>query len=67
MKNTKTNEQPLIKTAVDLLLKNLGPEKTTQLWQIFNVSKIDYLKIKPKFFAGKSIATICKEAKQFNR
>ncbi|OIO44271.1 MAG: hypothetical protein COY72_02105 [Candidatus Nealsonbacteria bacterium CG_4_10_14_0_8_um_filter_35_10] len=67
MKNTKIEEKTLLHSALEVLLKNLGPRKTTQLWQILTTSKIDYLKIRPKLFSGKSLGTIYKEAKKFNR
>lgn len=67
MTNTKIKEKTLLYSAIDVLLKNLGPRKTAQLWQILTTSKIDYLKIRHKLFSGKSLETLYKEAKKFNR
>lgn len=67
MKNIIAEKQSLLADAFEILLKNLGPQKTTQLWQIFVSSKTDYLKIKPTIFIGKNISSIYKEAEKFNR
>lgn len=52
MTNTKIEEKTLLYSAIDILLKNLGLRKTTQLWQILTTSKINYLKIRHKFFSA---------------
>jgi len=67
MKNISIKEKPLLQTAFEILIKELGPQKTTQLWRILGVSKIDYLKIRDKLFKGKSLTKLYKEAKKFNR
>jgi hypothetical protein len=59
-------EKPLIQDAFEVLLKELGPEKTIRLWQVFGVFGKDYLKFRKKLFKGKSIKKLYKEAKSFN-
>jgi hypothetical protein len=59
-------EKPLIQDAFEVLLKELGPEKTIRLWQVFGVFGKDYLKFRKKLFKGKSIKQLYKEAKSFN-
>ena len=69
MKSTsfKVKEKPLLQNAFEILMKELGPQKTTELWRILSSSKIDYLKTREKLFKGKSLAKLYKEAKKFNR
>jgi len=67
MKNTKTKEKPLIQSAFEILLRELGVEKTFQLWQVLGILKEDYLKSREKLFRKKSLAQLYKEAKEFNR
>jgi len=67
MKNASVKEKPLLQTAFEILIKELGPQKTTQLWRILGISKIDYLKIRDKLFKGKSLTKLYQEAKKFNR
>ena len=67
MKTTTNSKQSLLTNAFGVLLKNFGPRKTTELWQILAVPKIDYLKIRQKLFAGKSTASLYKEIGKFNR
>lgn len=67
MKNTSVKEKPLLQTAFEILIKELGPQKITQLWRTLGVSKIDYLKIRDKLFEGKSLIKLYKEVKKFNR
>jgi hypothetical protein len=63
----KHRETALITDAVDVLVKNLGPEKTMRLWNVLVPQKGDYLKIRPKLFANKSDAALYKEIRKFNR
>jgi hypothetical protein len=65
MKNI-VKEKSLIQDAFEVLLKELGPEKTIRLWQVFGVFGKDYLKFRKKLFKGKSIKQLYKEAKSFN-
>ena len=67
MKNASVKEKPLLQTAFEILIKELGPQKTTQLWRILGISKIDYLKIRYKLFKDKSLTKLYQEAKKFNR
>lgn len=67
MKNTNLKEKPLLQNAFEILMKELGPQKTTELWRILTTPKIDYLKIRDKLFKGKSLTKLYKEAKKFNR
>jgi len=63
----QTEQKSLLIDAFEVLLANLGPEKTTKLWQVLTSSRGDYLKIRPKLFAGKSVPFLYKEAKKFNK
>jgi len=65
MKNI-VKEKPLIQNAFEVLLKELGPEKTIRLWQVLGIFDKDYLKFRKKLFKGKSIDQLYKEAKRFN-
>jgi len=67
MKTQTTRDQSLLNTAFDVLLRNLGPQKTSQLWQLLIPSKTDYTYVRQKLFKGKSIDYLYKEAKKFNR
>jgi len=59
--------QSLLTTAFEVLLNNLGPEKTRQLWHLLTPSKIEYLRIRQKLFKGKGVDSLYKEAKKFNK
>lgn len=59
--------QSLLSTAFEVLLHNLGPQKTSQLWQVLTPLKGDYVSERKKLFKGKSVDSIYKEAKKFNR
>ena len=59
--------QSLLTAAFEVLLHNLGPQKTSQLWQILTPLKESYLSDRLKTFKGKSVASLYKEAKKFNR
>lgn len=67
MKTQAVDKQSLLESAFEILLENLGEEKTIQLWQVLTAPKLDYLKIRPKLFANKDISQIYKEAKKFNK
>lgn len=60
-------QQSLLATAFEVLLRNLGPDKTSQLWQVLTPLKGNYLSDRLKAFKGKSVASLYKEAKKFNR
>ena len=60
-------QQSLLTTAFEVLLKNLGPQKTNQLWQVLNPLMGDYLNDRQKLFGRKSVSSLYKEAKNFNR
>ena len=64
---TENKKQSLLADAFEVLLNNLGPEKTVELWRIFISSEDDYLKIRSKIFASKNIPSIYTEAEKFNR
>lgn len=63
----KIKNKSLLTDAFEVLLRNFGPEKTSQLWQLLAPSKIVYTDIRQKLFKGKKIATIYKQARNFNR
>ena len=67
MKTRAFDKQSLLESAFEILLENLGEEKTIQVWQVLTAPKLDYLKIRPKLFANKDISQIYKEAKKFNK
>lgn len=62
-----TKNQSLLSTAFGVLLQNLGPQKTNQLWHLLIPSKTDYTSIRQKLFKGKSLSSLYKEAKKFNK
>jgi len=64
---TENKKQSLLADAFEVLLDNLGPEKTAELWRIFISPEDDYLKIRSRIFADKNISSIYGEAKKFNR
>jgi hypothetical protein len=65
MKNI-VKEKTLIQNAFEILLKELGPEKTIRLWQVLGIFDKDYLKFRKKIFKGKSLNQLYKAAKRFN-
>jgi hypothetical protein len=67
MKNTKIKEKPLLQNAFEILLRELGAEKTLRLLGVLGILKEDYLKKREKLFKKKSLIQLYKEAKQFNR
>ncbi|MGH7801281.1 MAG: hypothetical protein ACREOW_11760 [Thermodesulfobacteriota bacterium] len=67
MKTQAIEKQSLLENAFEVLLENLGEEKTIQVWQALTAPKIDYLKIRQRLFAGKDVSEIYKEARKFNR
>ncbi len=62
-----TKNGSLLTTAFEILLRQLGPQRTNRLWQILTPSKIDYTKVRQKLFNGKNVETLYKEAKEFNK
>lgn len=54
-------------TAFEVLIKNLGPDKTNQLWQMLVPSQGEYKKWRSKVFRGKTVRELYVEAKKFNR
>lgn len=66
MKNTKLKEKPLLQSAFEALLKELGPEKTTKLWRLFTAKGMNYLEIRKKIFKNKSLNKIFQKAQKFN-
>lgn len=60
-------QQSLLNIAFEVLLRNLGPQKTNQLWQVLNPLMGNYLSERQKLFRGKSVDSLYKEAKNFNR
>lgn len=61
------NQSSLLTDAFEVLMRNLGAEKTSQLWQILAPSKTVYMSIRQKIFQRKNLDTIYKEAKRFDR
>ena len=67
MRIQTTKDQSLLTTAFEVLLHNLGPQKTSQLWRLLIPSKTDYTSIRQKLFKRKNIDSLYKEAKSFNK
>ena len=67
MRIQTTKNQSLLNTAFEVLLHNLGPQKTSQLWHLLIPSKTDYTNIRQKLFKEKNIDSLYKEAKSFNK
>lgn len=63
----QTSKQSLLSTAFEVLLNNLGPQKTSQLWQILTPLGGDYLRDRQKIFKGETITSLFKAAKKFNK
>lgn len=64
---TSKNRSSLLTNAFEILIHNLGAEKASQLWQILAPSKTVYTNIRHKIFQKKSLDSLYKEAKLFNR
>lgn len=62
-----SKNQSLLTDAFEVLIRNLGLEKTSQLWQILAPSKTVYTNIRQRLFQGKKVNSLYKEAKHFNR
>ncbi len=60
-------QQSLLTDAFEVLLRNLGPQKTSQLWQMLTPLGGNYLRERQKMFKGKTITSLFNEAKRFNR
>lgn len=67
MRIQTTKNQSLLITAFEVLLHNLGPQKTSQLWHLLIPSKTDYASIRQKLFKGKNIDSLYEEATRLNR
>lgn len=67
MKIQLSKNQSLLSTAFEVLLNNLGPQKTSQLWQILTPLRENYIVERQKLFRGKSVTNLYKEAKRFNK
>jgi len=67
MQTKTTDKQSLLADAFDILLKNLGPQKTTRLWQILTPSQNNYLQTRTKLFKDKSVSSIYDKAKKLNK
>lgn len=60
-------KQSLLSNAFEILLRNLGSQKTSQLWQILTPLKENYLSERQKLFKGKSVNSLYQKAKKFNK
>ena len=67
MKIQTTKNESLLATAFDVLLRNLGPQKTSELWHLLTPSKTEYANIRKELFKRKSLASLYEEAKKFNK
>ncbi len=59
--------QSLLTTAFEILLNNLGPQKTSRLWQILTPLRENYTVERQKIFKGKNLISLYKKAKKFNK
>jgi len=59
--------QPLVASAFEALMEQLGPQKTTQFWHTFIAPRGNYLKMRRALFGRKNISALYREAKKFNR
>lgn len=66
MRQQVTKNGSLLTTAFEILLRQLGAQKTNRLWQILTPSKIDYMKVRQELFKGKDVEILYKEAAEFN-
>jgi len=62
-----SKQQSLLSTAFEVLLNNLGPQKTSQLWQILTPLREDYIGERQKLFKGKGVLSLYKQVRKFNR
>lgn len=62
-----TKNQSLLTTAFEILLNNLGPQKTSRLWQILTPLRENYTVERQKLFKRKNLISLYKEAKKFNK
>lgn len=63
----QTNKQSLLTNAFEILMRNLGPQKVTQLWQILTPLGGDYVSERRTLFKGKSVTSLYKQSKKFNK
>ncbi len=61
------HKQSLLTTAFEVLLRNLGPQKVSQLWQILTPLRGDYVSDKKGMFKGKNLTSLYKQAQKFNK
>jgi|GEM_PF-2040233 len=66
-KHDKRTKNALISDAMEVLFKNLGPEKTVRFWNAIAPGAKNYLDIRHKLFAGKDDKTLDREIHKFNR
>ena len=64
--NVKETKQSLLAEAFGALLEQLGPEKTTQIWQVLSAPHDDYLDIRPSLFVNKNGEDLDREIEKFN-
>lgn len=64
---TTIEKQPLLTSAFEALLNNLGPQKAVQVWQVLATSQGSYTEIRQELFAGKDTTALFEEAEKFNK
>ena len=64
---SKSKTQSLLADAFGVLLDELGPKKTTELWQVFVAPDKEYAEIRKNLFSGKSVAELYGGVKKFNK
>lgn len=60
-------KQSLLTNAFEILMHNLGPQKATRLWQILTPLNGNYVSERKTLFKGKSVSSLFKQSKKFNR
>ena len=59
--------QSLLTNAFEILMRNLGPQKVSQLWQVITPGGGDYSNERKTLFKGRSVSALYKQSKKFNR
>lgn len=51
-------EQEVLREAMDVLWKHLGPAKAVRLWATWQMGEGDYLSLRSQLFEGERVATL---------
>lgn len=64
---SSNSTQSLLADAFQVLLDELGPQKTTELWQVLVSPKKDYAEIRKELFGDKKASNLYEGVRRFNR